>query len=164
MILLCDPVVVNLKICCALGDVSHTSLTAAFSGDKTPPPKLHSRRLFQVQTTLEPAAARAISRRTRFEGEASADEACSPGSGAVQVSGRWKCAILCPTTRPVRKSHKSGCESRTAMIHLAVFAVRSPLTLSELRTAKTARWTISVLALTSPGPLRPPADGDLPPR
>ena len=32
-------------------------------------------RLFQVQTTLEPAAARATSRRTRFEGEASADEA-----------------------------------------------------------------------------------------
>ena len=29
-----------------------------------------SGRLFQVQTTLEPAAARAISRRTRFEGEA----------------------------------------------------------------------------------------------
>ena len=66
-----------------------------------------SGRLFQVQTTLEPAAARAISRRTRFEGEASADEAYSPGSGAVQVSGRWKCAILCPTTRPVRKTHKS---------------------------------------------------------
>ena len=42
-------------------------------------------RLFQVQKTLEPAAARAMSRRTRFEGEASADEACSPGSGAVQV-------------------------------------------------------------------------------
>ena len=78
-----------------------------------------SGRLFQVQTTSEPAAARAISRRTRFEGEASADEAYSPGSGAVQVSGRWKRAILCPTTRPVRKTHKSWCETRTAMIHLA---------------------------------------------
>ena len=54
------------------------------------------------------AAARAISRRTRFEGEASADEACSPGSGAVQVSGRWNRAIWCPTTRPVRKTYKSG--------------------------------------------------------
>ena len=160
-----DPVVVNLKICCALGDVSHTSLTAAFSGDKTPRKKLHSRRLFQVQTTLEPAAARAISRRTRFEGEASADEAYSPGSGAVQVSGRWKCAIWCPATRPVRKTHKPGREIRTAMIHLAVLAVRSPLlAFSELRTAKTVIWIISVvLALTSPGPLRPPAD-DLPPR
>ena len=41
-----------------------------------------------MQTTSEPAAARAIARRTRFEGEASADEAYSPGSGAVQVSGR----------------------------------------------------------------------------
>ena len=71
-------------------------------------------RLFQVQTTSEPAAARAISRRARFEGEASADEAYSPGSGAVQVSGRWKRAMLCPTTRPVRKTHKSGCETRTA--------------------------------------------------
>ena len=39
--------------------------------------------LFQVQTTSEPAAERAISRRTRFEGEASADEAYSPGSGAM---------------------------------------------------------------------------------
>ena len=67
-----------------------------------------SGRPFQVQTTSEPAAARAISRRTRFEGEASADEVYSPGSGAVQVSGRWKCAILCPTTRPVRKTHKPG--------------------------------------------------------
>ena len=122
-----------------------------------------SGRLFQVQTTSEPAAARAISRRTRFEGEASADEAYSPGSGAVQVSGRWKRAMLCPTTRPVRKTCKSWCETRTAMIHLAVLAVRSPLTLSEPRTAKTARWIISVLALTSPDPLRPPAD-DLPPR
>ena len=73
-----------------------------------------SGRLFQVQKTLEPAAARAISRRTRFEGEASADEACSPGSGAVQVSGRWNRAIWCPTTRPVRKTYKSGCEIRTA--------------------------------------------------
>ena len=78
-----------------------------------------SGRLFQVQTTSEPAEARAISRRTRFEGEASAaDEAYSPGSGAVQVSGRWKRAILCPTTRPVRKTHKSWCETQTAMIHI----------------------------------------------
>ena len=64
--------------------------------------------LFQVQTTLEPAAARSISRRTRFEGEASADEAmdeaCSPGSGAVQVGGRWNRAMWFPTTRPVRKN------------------------------------------------------------
>ena len=100
-----------------------------------------SERLFQVQTTLEPAAACAISRRTRFEGEASADEAYAPGSGAVQVSGRWKRAILCPTTRPVRKTHKSGCEIRTAMIHMAFLAVRSfearwPLSLPEPRTAK----------------------------
>ena len=58
-----------------------------------------SGRLFQVQKTLEPAEARASSRRTtRFEGEASADEACSPGSGAVQMSGRWNRAIWCPTT------------------------------------------------------------------
>ena len=58
-----------------------------------------SRRLFQVQTTLEPAEARALSRRARCEGEASADEAFFPGSGAVQaVSGRWKRAMLCPTT------------------------------------------------------------------
>ena len=43
-----------------------------------------------------------ISRGAHFEGEASADEAYSPGSGAVQVmSDRWKRAILCPTTRPV---------------------------------------------------------------
>ena len=42
----------------------------------------------------------------------------------------------CPTTRPVRKTCKSGCEIRTAMFHLPFLAVRSPLTLSELRTAK----------------------------
>ena len=60
-----------------------------------------SGRLFQVQTALEPAEACAISRRTRFEGEASADEVCSSGSGAVQVSGRWKRAMWCPTIRPV---------------------------------------------------------------
>ena len=65
-------------------------------------------RLFQVQKILEPAAARAISRRTCFEGEASADEAFSPSSGAAQVSGRWNRAIWCPTTRPVRKTHKAG--------------------------------------------------------
>ena len=102
-------------------------------------------------------------RASRARREASADEAYSPGSGAVQVSGRWKRAILRPTTRPVRKICKSWCEIRTAMIHHAVLAVRSSLTLPEPRTAKTVRWIISVLALTSPGPLRPPA-GDLPPR
>ena len=123
-----------------------------------------SQRFFQVQTTLEPAAVRAISRRTRFEGEASADEAFCPGSGAVQVSGRWKRAIWSPTTRPVRKTYKAGFEIRTAMLRLAILAaVRSPLALSELRTAKIDRLSIAVLALTSPGPLRPPAD-DLPPR
>ena len=121
-----------------------------------------SRRLFQVRKTLEPAAARALSRRTRCEGEASADEACSPGSGAVQVSGRWKRA-MCPITRPVRKTYKSGPEVRTAMVHLAMLSVRSPLNMSEPRTTRIARWIISALALTSPGPLRPPAD-DLPPR
>ena len=134
------------------------------SGDVVAGVKKPPRRLFQVQTTLEPAAACALSRRTCCVGEASADdEAFSPGSGAVQVSGRWKRAILCPTTRPVRTTYKSGCEIRTTVIHVAFLAVRSPLALSELRTTKKATWTNSVLALTSPGPLRPPAD-DLPPR
>ena len=100
-------VVVNLKICCALGDVPHTSPEMRIRHESCIKNVEPSGRLFQVQTTSEPAAARAISRRTRFEGEASADEAYSPGSGAVQVSGRWKRAILCPTTRPVRKTCKS---------------------------------------------------------
>ena len=155
--------VVNLKICCALGDVPHTSPEMRIRHEPCIKNVEPSGRLFQVQTTSEPAAARAISRRTRFEGEASADEAYSPGSGAVQVSGRWKRAILCPTTRPVRKTCKSWCETQTAMIHLAMLPVRSPLTMSEPRTTRIARWIISVLALTSPDPLRPPAD-DLPPR
>ena len=156
-------VVVNLKICCELGDVPHTSPKMRIRHESCIKNVEPSGRLFQVQTTSEPAAERAISRRTRFEGEASADEAYSPGSGAVQVSGRWKRAMLCPTTRSVRKTHKSGCETRTANFVPAVLAVRSPLTLSEPRTAKTAGTNISVLALTSPDPLRPPAD-DLPPR
>ena len=101
-------VVVNLKICCELGDVPHTSPEMRIWHESCIKNVEPSGRLFQVQTTSEPAAARAISRRTRFEGEASADEAYSPGSGAVQVSGRWKRAILCPTTRPVRKTHKPG--------------------------------------------------------
>ena len=63
-----------------------------------------SGRLFQVQTTLEPAAARALSRRTRCEGEASADEACSPGSGAVQVSGRRGATITSATFSLVNQS------------------------------------------------------------
>ena len=157
-------VVVNLKICCELGDVPHTSPEMRIRHEPCIKNVESSGRLFQVQTTSEPAAERAISRRTRFEGEASADEAYSPCSGAVQVSGRWKRAILCPTTRPVRRTCKSGRETRTADFGLAVLAVvRSPLTMSEPRTAKTARRFFAVLALTSPGPLRPPA-GDLPPR
>ena len=132
----CLSVVANLKTCCALGDVPHTSPEMRIRHESCIKNVEPSGRLFQVQTTSEPAAARAISRRTRFEGEASADEAYSPGSGAVQVSGRWKRAILCPTTRPVRKTHKSGCETRTANICRSILAVRSPLTLSELRTAR----------------------------
>ena len=108
-------VVVNLKICCELGDVPHTSPEMRIRHESCIKNVEPSGRLFQVQTTSEPAAARAISRRTRFEGEASADEAYSPGSGAVQVSGRWKRAILCPTTRPVRKTCKSWCETQTAI-------------------------------------------------
>ena len=154
---------VNLKICCELGDVPHTSPEMRIRHESCIKNVEPSGQLFQVQTTSEPAAARAISRRTRFEGEASADETYSPGSGAVQVSGRWKRAMLCPTTRPVRKTHKPGCETRTANFVPAILAVRSPLTLPEPRTAGMDRRFISVLALTSPGPLRPPAD-DLPPR
>ena len=101
----CATVVVNIKICCSLGGVCRIHLD---SGDAIAEKYRALTAAFQVQKTLEPAEARAISRRTRFEGEASADEAYSPGSGAVQVSGRWKRAILCPTTRPVRKTHKSG--------------------------------------------------------
>ena len=115
-------VVNNLKICCSLGDVSHTSPEMRNSAWKMLSPQGGLFR-FQVQTALEPAAARAISRRTRFEGETSADEAYIPGSGAVQVSGRWKRAVFCPTTRSVRKTHKEGCETRTAMIHLDIPAV-----------------------------------------
>ena len=46
-----------------------------------------SGRFFQVQKTLGPAEARAISRRARFEGEASADEAYSPGSRQRRCAG-----------------------------------------------------------------------------
>ena len=115
------PVVVNLKICCELGDVPHTSPEIRIRHESCIKNVAPSGRLFQVQTTSEPAAARAISRRTRFEGKASADdEAYSPGSGAVQVSGRWKRAIFCPTTRPVRNTCKSWRETQTAMVHLAM--------------------------------------------
>ena len=67
------------------------------------------------------------------------------------------------TTDQCAKHVNHGAKPERRMFHLAILAVRSPLTLSEPRTAKMARWIISVLALTSPGPLRPPAD-DLPPR